>query len=439
MSTLALFGGPRAVTAKPVSPAWPHYSPRAIATVAWMLHTGRVCSMGCSRVVKEAEERFAAYHGVHYALAVNSGTGALHCALAGCGVEPGDEVITSPYSWGATTGCILQHGAIPVFADVLPETGLLDPAKVAAKLTRRTKAILPVHLFGQPADMPALQAIAHKHGIKLLEDASQAHGAKIDGQLVGTLSDAAGFSCMGKKLLAATEMGMLLTNDRDVYDRALLLSQHVSRLQRPPTAHGGGVREEFTPYIDSLVYNYRPNDLNCILIVDQLPHLAEWNRARAANRDHLAALLDGIAFIRFPHYPVNVEPGYLLATMRYNEQQAGGVSRKTFIAAMAAEGVALQCYVPQPIPAWLRLQTDVAGIPSAPWLRHLREAGIRYDAAELPVCRELTEKRALQMVFTGYIKPEPKLMRQFADTFAKVAGNLPLLLDWQQRDRKVAA
>lgn len=438
MSTLALLGGRKAVTAKLVSPVWPRYSPRALATVALLLGTGRGCTMGCGRFVKEAEQRFAEYHGVQYALALNSGTASLHCALAGCGVAPGDEVITTPYSWGATTTAILQQGAIPVFADVLPETGLLDPAQVEAKITPRTQAILVVHIYGQPADMFAFQILARKHGLKLIEDASQAHGAKIHRQLVGSLSDAAGFSCMGKKLLAATEMGMLLTEDRDAYDHALLLSQHNARLKQAPTAHGGGLQEAYKPYIDSLAYNYRIADPNCVLMLDQLPHLAEWNRARAWNRDQLAGLIADLDFVYFPRYAEGVEPGYYMATLRYDEERAGGVSRATFIKAMRAEGVYMTVYVPQPIPHWLRMQVDAGAMPGAPWLAHLRAAGIS-STDDLPVCTALSAKYSLQMLFNSYTKHEPKLMQQCANAFHKVAEGLPALREWQHREEAVPA
>lgn len=438
MSTLALLSGPKAVTTRRVSPTWPRYSLRGIGLVAFMLYTGRGGSLGRGRVVMDAEARFARYHGGGYALAVSSGTGALHCALAGCGIEPGDEVITSPYSWGATTACILHQGAIPVFADVLPETGLLDPAQVERQITPRTRAILVVHIYGQPADMDALQAVATRHNLKLIEDASQAHGARYHGRPVGALGDAAGFSCMSQKLLATTEMGMLLTHDRETYDRALLLSQHPSKFFAPPTAHGGGLSDEYYPYVDSLVYNYRVSDINCALLLDQLPRLDGWNCARAANRHRLAAAIDDLAFVRFPTYPAGIEPGYHLATLRYSEEQASGVTRETFMKAMNAEGVNLVTYVTHPIPGWLRLQTAASGIPAAPWLAMLRAAGVQYTIDDLPVCLELTRKRSLQLKFNGFTEPEPKLMGQFADAFHKVAEHLPALLDWQRRQDAVA-
>jgi len=401
-----------------------------------MLYTGR--GLGHSRLVEQVEAQFADNHGVRYALAVGSGTGALHCALAGCGIEPGDEVITTPFSYGATTACILHQGGVPAFADVLPETGLLDPASVAEHVTGRTRAIVVVHLFGQPADMHGLQAVAAKHGLKLVEDVAQAHGARYHGKLTGTLSDAAGFSCMNTKLLAATEMGLLLTDDREAYDRALLLSQHTGRMLQPVTERGGGVREEYAPYIDSLVYNYRPTGIDCALVMDQLPHLTGWNRARAANRDLLVRLVDDLDFIRFPRYPAGVEPVYYMATLDYDEEQAQGVTRDTFLNALTAEGVGAVAYVRQPIPLLPRMQAEARNVPAAPWLKTLRDAGAHYAEDDIPVCLELARKRALQISFYRFTAPEPKLMRQYADAFHKVAEHLPALREWQRGQEKVA-
>lgn len=436
MTTLALLGGTKCVTARISSPGWPRYSPRVVAKVAAMLYTGR--GLGYSRLMEQVEAQFADYHGVRYALAVGSGTGALHCALAGCGIEPGDEVITTPFSYGATTACILHQGGVPIFADVLPDTGLLDPASVAARVTGRTRAIVVVHLFGQPADMHGLRAVATKHGLKLVEDVAQAHGARYHGKLAGSLADAAGFSCMNTKLLAATEMGLLLTDDREAYDRALLLSQHTGRMLLPVTEHGGGLREDYTPYIDSLAYNYRATGIDCALVLDQLPRLAGWNRARTANRDRLAGLLGDLDFIRFPRYPAGVEPVYYMATFDYDEEKAQDVTRETFLNALNAEGVGAVAYIRQPIPLLPRMQAEARGVPAAPWLTTLRAAGARYAEEDIPVCLALARKRALQISFYRFTEPEPKLMRQYADAFHKVAEHLPALREWQHGQEKVA-
>ncbi len=438
MAKLALLGGRKTVTARPASPTWPRFSSKAIGAVAKLLASGRGISLGRSRIVLEAEGKFAAFHGARYAMAVNTGTASLHCAVAGCNIAPGDEVITSPYSWGSTTGCILHQGAIPVFADVLEETGLIDPASVERRITARTRGMVVVHIYGQPCDMTALRRIARRHKLALIEDASQAHGAMYRGRPVGSWGDAAGFSCMGGKLLAATEMGMFLTSDRSVYDRALLIAQHPCRLTLKPSAHGGGLRRAYHKYIDSLSFNYRTSDVTCTLLLDQLAHLRRWNRNRAANRKLLVEKVGELGFVRFPAYPAHVQPSYHMVTLRYDQGKAGGVTRETFAAAMSAEGAGLFTYVRIPIPTWTRMQADSYRGPANPWIAALKRARTRYESSEIPVCMKLARSSSLQMVFNNYTELEERLMNQFAAAFHKVAENLPALLDWQRRAQSKA-
>lgn len=435
MAKLALLGGKKTVTARPVSPTWPRFSRKAINAAARLLATGKGISLSRSKIVLEAEQRFAEFHGVRYALAVNTGTASLHCAVGGCNIAPGDEVITSPYSWGSSTGCILHQGAVPVFADVLAETGLIDPASVERRITRRTRGIVVVHIYGQPCDMRSLRRIARRHKLALIEDCAQAHGATYRGRRVGAWGDAAGFSCMGGKLLATTEMGMFITNDRDTYDRALLICQHPSRLSLEPKPHGGGLTRPYRKYIDSLSFNYRTSDVTCLLLLDQLPHLSRWNRNRAANRDDLARRLADLEFVRLPKYPGYVQPAYHMATLRYDEKKARGVTRETFAAAMGAEGVGVFTYIRSPIPTWARLRARSYRGPANTWMPTLKKAGIKYDPADIPVCMKLARKASLQMGFNNLTERETKLMHQYAEAFHKVAENLPALLEWQRRQK----
>lgn len=433
---LALLGGEKVVTRRPVSPIWPIYSRKAVQTIAKLLSAGKANSLGLSEITKEAEAAFARYNGVRYALALSSGTASLWCAIAGCDIGPGDEVITSPYSWGATTGAILAQGAIPVFADVLEETGLIDPASVEKKITRRTRGIHLVHIYGQPCDMRPLRAIARKHKLALVEDCSQAHGAMYRGKRVGSMSDAAGFSCMSGKLLATTEMGMFVTNDREVYDRALLSSMHPQRQLGPIWPHGGGVSDAYRKYSDSLNISFRTSDINCVLLLDQLGHLDGWNRNRAGNRDDLAGQVADVEFIRFPRYPKHVKPSFHQVTLRFDEENALGVTRATFQAAMKAEGVPVFTYVEDPIPNWLRLNARSYRGPVLYWMEGLKRSGVRYNPKDIPVCMKLSKKSSVQMGFNRHTVPEKQLMKQYAEAFHKVAENLPALLAWQRKQAR---
>src|SRR5215468_4338655 len=164
--------------------------------------------------VAKFEEEFAAYCGARHAVGVNSGSSALHLALLAAGVGPGDEVITVPFTFVATTAAIRYTGAKPVFVDIDPKTYNLDPARIEARITPRTKAIVPVHLYGQPADMDPILEIARKHNLIVIEDAAQAHGAEYKGRRMGSLGDLAAFSFYPTKNLGACgEGGIVTSND----------------------------------------------------------------------------------------------------------------------------------------------------------------------------------------------------------------------------------
>src|SRR5947209_9152769 len=262
---LALLGGEAA--GAPAAGPWPRFTPEAIARVVELLERGETVTLGHRGVVGEAEAALSAYHGGRQVMALNSGHAALHASLMGLEVGPGDEVITTPYTWGASIACILHTGAIPIFADVDPVTGLLDPAQIQAAVTPRTKAILAVHIYGQPANMPAIRAVAQRHGLFVIEDGSQAHGATIYGEKVGNFSDAAGFSCMGGKLLATAEAGYMVTPHADVYWKAAMMCQHYGRSADP------GFPEAYKPFVDSLVFTYRLTPLVAALFPSQLGKL----------------------------------------------------------------------------------------------------------------------------------------------------------------------
>ena len=171
------------------------------------------------------EKEWAQWLGTGYCLATNSGTAALHMAVASVGIGPGDEVITTPFSWTSTATCILHHNAIPVFADIEPRTCNIDPAKIEERITPSTKAILPVHLYGLPADMDPILDIARRHDLRVIEDCCQAHGAEYKGRRVGTLGDVAAFSLNALKNLSGGEGGLLVTNSEHTWQQAARVQQ----------------------------------------------------------------------------------------------------------------------------------------------------------------------------------------------------------------------
>ena len=423
---LALLGG-RPAGAVPAD-QHPNFSARAIQRATTLLKKGMTVGLGKHHpVIEEAEEAVARWQGVEHCMVVSSGHASLQCALIGLEVGPGDEVITTPYSWGASVSCILHCGAVPVFTDVDPVTGLMDPRTIEPLINRRTRAILPVHIHGQPADMPAILKIACKRGISVVEDGSQAHGAEVKGKMVGRFGDAGGFSCMGFKLLGTMEAGYLITPHEDVYWKAALCSQHMGRSPDP------GFPKELLPYVDSLVYSHRLSPVTAVLLTEQLKKVDREIEGRRRNVAELRKRMRGIHLLSFPDYPADVKPSCYTLSMNFEEDLAG-ISRETFLKALAAEGVEASGYVPAPIPYWERLRAKGYRGPKTPWTRSLQSAGVNYRSQSFPNC-ETKVRRSVDMDW-NYLKRLPGRMQRLADVFAKLEENLDDLRTWEQRQRK---
>lgn len=225
------------------------------------------------------EREFAAWCGTSECVAVNSGTSALHLALLACGIGPGDEVITVPFTFVATVSAIEYAGATPVLVDVEPRHLTMDPAAIEAAITPRTKAIMPVHLFGHPADMAPILAIAKGHGLRVIEDAAQAHGASYQGRTCGSMSDVACFSFYpGKNLGAYGEGGALVTADPAI--------AHTARLLR-----SWGEERRYEHLLKG--FNYRMDGIQGAILRIKLRHLDAWTEARRARAAEYRAALAG--------------------------------------------------------------------------------------------------------------------------------------------------
>lgn len=236
--------------------------------------------------VKEFEEEMAHYHGVGHAVGVASGTDALLLSLNAAGIGPGDEVITTPFTFVATAEVILHAGATPVFVDIEEGTFNIDPAGIEEKVTERTKALLPVHLYGLPADMERLGAFAAAKGLRVIEDCAQSTGAKVGDRLTGSMGDAAGFSFFPTKNLGAIgDGGMILTSDEDLAGKVRMLRDHGS-VERDLYAFPG--------------YNSRLDSVQAAVLKAKLPRLKEWNRQRRENADLYRKLLESVDEISLP-------------------------------------------------------------------------------------------------------------------------------------------
>jgi dTDP-4-amino-4,6-dideoxygalactose transaminase len=418
---LALLGGSPAITLPPEQ--FPRFSQEAIARVTQLLEEG--VSVGLNKTVpeiEEAEKAIAAWQGAEFCLGTSSGHAALQSALIGLEISSGDEVITTPYSWGASVSCILHNNAIPVFTDVDSETGLMDPATIEDKITARTKAILVVHIYGQPANMVAIREIADRHNLYVIEDGSQAHGAKHQGRKVGQFGDAAGFSCMGRKLLASTEAGYMITPHENVYWKGAMGGQHMGRSPEPDFP------DNLLPYTDSLAYTYRFSTVNAVLLVEQLKKIDAENEARQKNVGIFRHAMEGVESVSLPTYPEADEPVYHLLSLNFNPEKAG-ITRSTYLKALNAEGLNLTPYVPAPIPTWRRLQWQNYDGPKVMWLENLERHGVDYAQVEVPNC-ETKVARSMEMKWNYIYVDEPRI-QEVASAFQKVEENLEILRDFE--------
>lgn len=257
--------------------------------------------------VRAFEEEFARFCGVQHAVGVDSGTAALHLAFLACDIGPGDEVITTPHTFIATIGMLGRVGARPVFVDIDPRTYNMDPAKIEAAITERTKAILPVHLYGQPAEMDPILEIADRHGLKVIEDAAQAHGAEYKGRRAGGMGHVAIFSFYpGKNLGAYGDAGALVTDDGQIAEKVRLLRNH-------------GRRDKYEHLLQG--FNYRMDTLQAAILRAKLPHLEEWNEARRRHAATYREFLSDLDLV-LPYEPKHVRAVYHLFVVRLQERDA---------------------------------------------------------------------------------------------------------------------
>jgi dTDP-4-amino-4,6-dideoxygalactose transaminase len=421
---LALLGGAPAITLDQAEAAkWPLAEPEELAAVQEVAAAGE---WSISAVPRELESEFAAYIGTRYALSTNNGTSALHAAFFALGLGPGDEVITPSATYWATAMPVLNVGAIPVFADVDPETMNLDPADVERRITPRTKAIVVMHGGGMPCDMDTFVAICRRHGLKLVEDASHAHGATYRGQKIGSFGDVAAFSFQTSKLCPAGEGGILVTNDEALLRRATALG-HYERLGRRPTlASGheeGSEEDEYDRFRNtSFGFKYRISPLNAALGRVALAKLDDRNRRRNAGIQYLLDAISEIAGLALPAIPNHIHRVYYgQARIRYDAAEFGGLPIERFVEALRAEGARVSGGTQ------LRhrggLHTQPMFVERAHWaFGHPANAEtlerVRYGLGTLPVTEHPPTDR---ISLPNFPRPTPELLDQYVAAFRKVA------------------
>ncbi|MCZ7428590.1 DegT/DnrJ/EryC1/StrS family aminotransferase [Micromonospora sp. WMMA1949] len=426
MDRLAMFGGSRTVVLDDADRdrlAWPIVTDAERGAVGRVLDGGGFTSVGRGAAEVESLEReWAEFTGAEHCAAVSSGTAALELALAAADLPPGAEVVVPALSFVATASAPAQRLLVPVFADIDPVTYTLDPAAVAAAITPRTAAIVAVHLHGLPCDMAALRALADRHGLFLLEDAAQAHGATWAGRNVGTLGDAAAFSLnASKNLPTCGEGGLVTTGDPVLNERLGRLRQFG---ERPA---GGGPRRYIS---EEIAGNAKLAAVQAAFARCQLARFAERRAARAAQ---VAALLDRLAALPglvVPECPPDRTHAWHMLRLRIDPAAAGhagldaGALRAILQRALRAEGVPVQPYQSLPLPGQPALR-DHAAPGGYPW----RLPGVSqrpYRAEDHPVTVALIDRSfTLQR---WHLNPAAgPVLRRCADAFEKVWHHLDRL------------
>ena len=384
-------------------PAWPVWEGADEKALLEVLRSG-VWGRNAGTQVVAFEEEFAAFQGTKHCIAVVNGTCALELGLRVLDVGFGDEVIVPSYTFVATPAAPLFLGAIPVFADIDPDTFELDPASVEAAVTPRTKAIIPVHIAGQPPDMDGILAVARKHGLRVLEDAAQAHGAAWRDQGAGGIGDLGSFSFQSSKNLNAGEGGAICTNDQELAELAWSV-MNVGRLRE-----GAWYQHE------RLGWNYRLSEFHGALLRAQLTRVPEQMARREANARYLDTNLAEIPGIAPQHRPPEVTGhAHHLYMLRYDPAAFGGHDRAAFIQALNAEGIPCSPGYDWPCHEQNAVKNSVRDI-----LQKLGRADDPLDRP-LPNTDRIAHQQGVWLPQNALLAEE-RDMRQIVDAVAKVHG-----------------
>lgn len=422
---LALRGGARAVTRPPVE-RWVRVTPEAKAAIIRLLDSQVITIGDGSGVVAEFEQAFAKLTGSRFALAMNSGTAALHSAYFAVGVGPGDEVIVPTYTWHASITPILHCAATPVFCDIDPRSLTASPEDIERRITPRTKAVCVVHVWGNVCDMDRIVSLCERHGLLLIEDASHAHGALWRGRPVGSFGRVGCFSLQGVKAVSGGEAGIAVTDDPDIFDRMLLLG-HFGRKRL-------GANKEIARIGDmSLGAKYRPHVWAVALANEQLKRLPELNARRRANYELLNARLrdcPGIEII--DALPGAERAGFLEYKFKLSPEAVQIAGRARIVEAIAAEGAAVSADrysdfnytygLLHTAPLFTDFDRRTLGGCFYDPTRDRPEAGrLPKDAVSLPNAEDLSRRLIGMPAFTDV---ESESLEQVADAIRKVMDRL---------------
>ena len=419
---LAILGGNPCVTVQEI-PKWPKISEEEIEAVVELLRNNTISIYDKSGIYEELEDNFAQYHGVKYALSHNSGTSALHAAYFAADIGPGDEILAPTYTFLATVTPILQTGATPILCEMDPETLAIDPEDAENRITPYTKAIVVTHMWGHPCEMNQLMDIADSNGLTLIEDCSHAHGATYKGRKVGTIGHIGCFSLEGHKAVHAGEGGMLITNNREFYERAVLLGHFGKRAKQEVRL------QPYHRYIETgFGHKYRMHPLGAAIANVRLKHLDKENEIRAENMNWFSERISKIPGIRPPVTRNYVtRGGWYGYKPVYVAEDLGNMPMVRYIEALHAEGVPIKKPGSKPLHLLPLFQDYPMGLQviGSQWKELKEESSISYELGDYPIAENVYETLLSLPVFAEPAKP---LLEEFAVALEKIAGNFERLL-----------
>ncbi|MEM7815640.1 MAG: DegT/DnrJ/EryC1/StrS family aminotransferase [Candidatus Aenigmatarchaeota archaeon] len=341
-----------------------------IRAVTEVLKSGNLVQ---GKKVEQFERDFSKYIGTNFSVAVSSGTSALQIGLQSLGIGKGDEVITTPFTFAATSNAVLHCGANPVFVDIERETYNIDPEKIPEKVSDKTKALICVHLYGQPCDMDSLKGICKEKGLFLVEDAAQAVGAEYKGKKVGGFGDLGAFSFYATKNITTGEGGMITTGSKEIAEKASIIRNQ-------------GQTSQYRHEIIS--YNFRMTDIQAAIGIEQLKKIEELNRKRIDNARFLTDSLSSVEGIEVPFVSKNVKHVFHQYTIRVLNGK-----RDYLLEYLNKNGIGARVYYPEPVylqPAYIKMGFRKGLCPEA-------ERASR-EVVSLPVHPALTEKELEEVV-----------------------------------------
>ena len=409
---LAIKGGARAVP-EGIVKSWPPLTEEDKKAVLAVFDSGHLHGTSAPQAVALQKE-WAEYIGVKYCLVTNSGTSALHMAVAAAGIEPGDEVIVPAFTFWASAAAVLHHNAIPIFVDIDPRTYCLDPKKIEAGITKYTKGIMPVHIHGMPCDMDPINAVARKHKLVVVEDACQAHGATYKGRFTGNLGDTAGFSLNRSKNLTGGEGGLFTTNDENAYNIGVKLREFGEVVVK-------GKQREYNAY--GLGWMYRPHEFVNAFTRAQFKRFPQYNEQRRQMAAFLTEKLKDIPGVEPPYTPLGINPCYFSYVVEFRPDQLGVKMpvrefRLAAEKALRAEGISMGQWQSRAVPAQTVFQEKKGYGKGCPWTCRFARKDIVYRGEDYPETIKFLD--AHSYLPAVYPPNDMKLMECYVKGFQKV-------------------